>query len=119
VLDVKVIQGTSYRARGHKQEDKPVASSEMKVTFLVSTAVRMDGHGNIEVGEFTWERVAPIVRESFEESEESDRCGICGSVDHFREDHPQHRAEHLGSDGLGYGKCLACGELWPCQASRT
>ena len=27
-----------------------------------------------------------IERESIEEALENDRCGICGSVDHFRED---------------------------------
>lgn len=33
------------------------------------------------------------------------------------------RAEHApakaGPDGLGYGPCVGCGELWPCTSSRT
>lgn len=30
--------------------------------------------------------MAEIQRESIEDALENDRCGICGSVDHFRED---------------------------------
>jgi hypothetical protein len=30
----------------------------------------------------------------------------------------EHRAEHPGSDGLGYGVCKSCGEMWPCTESR-
>jgi hypothetical protein len=30
----------------------------------------------------------------------------------------QRRPEHLGADGLGYGLCRACGQMWPCPASR-
>jgi hypothetical protein len=28
------------------------------------------------------------------------------------------RPETPGGDGLGYGNCVACGELWPCAKSR-
>lgn len=31
----------------------------------------------------------------------------------------EHRAETPGGDGLGYGKCTGCGQLWPCMASRS
>lgn len=34
-----------------------------------------------------------IQRETVEEALENDRCGICGSVDHFREDHPADEPE--------------------------
>lgn len=30
----------------------------------------------------------------------------------------EHRASSPGGDGLGYGPCVGCGELWPCTASR-
>ena len=30
----------------------------------------------------------------------------------------EHRASSPGGDGLGYGPCVGCGELWPCKASR-
>jgi hypothetical protein len=30
----------------------------------------------------------------------------------------EHRPEYPGGDGLGYGRCTGCGELWPCTASR-
>lgn len=30
-----------------------------------------------------------------------------------------HRPSSLGGDGLGYGPCVGCGELWPCKASRA
>lgn len=29
----------------------------------------------------------------------------------------EHRPSSLG-DGLGYGPCVGCGELWPCGQSR-
>lgn len=32
---------------------------------------------------------------------------------------PKHAAEHPGSDGLGYGRCTACGEMWPCTTVRA
>ncbi len=34
-------------------------------------------------------RRKPIRRQSIEEALENDRWGICGSEDHFREDHPE------------------------------
>lgn len=42
-----------------------------------------------------------IQRESIEDALENDRCGICGSVDHFREDHPAaatHAQAHAQAD---------------------
>jgi hypothetical protein len=30
----------------------------------------------------------------------------------------QHHPQSPGGDGLGYGPCTGCGELWPCKASR-
>jgi hypothetical protein len=33
-------------------------------------------------------------------------------------DRAEHRPSSLG-DGLGYGPCVGCGELWPCKASRV
>lgn len=30
----------------------------------------------------------------------------------------EHRPSSLG-DGLGYGPCVGCGQLWPCMASRA
>lgn len=30
----------------------------------------------------------------------------------------EHRPSSLGGDGLGYGPCVGCGELWPCRQSR-
>jgi hypothetical protein len=30
----------------------------------------------------------------------------------------EHRASSPGGDGLGYGPCAGCGELWPCKPSR-
>ena len=30
----------------------------------------------------------------------------------------EHRASSRGGDGLGYGPCVACGELWPCKTAR-
>lgn len=29
-----------------------------------------------------------------------------------------HAPERPGPDGLGYGKCTSCGEIWPCSSSR-
>jgi hypothetical protein len=31
----------------------------------------------------------------------------------------EHRAETPGGDGLGYGRCVGCGEMWPCMPSRS
>jgi hypothetical protein len=31
----------------------------------------------------------------------------------------EHRAEHPGSDGLGYGRCVECSEMWPCHVFRA
>jgi len=31
----------------------------------------------------------------------------------------EHRPMSPGGDGLGYGPCVSCGELWPCKAVRT
>lgn len=42
----------------------------------------------------------PIVRESIEDALENDRCGICLSVDHFREDCPRAAAA-AGETGAG------------------
>lgn len=33
--------------------------------------------------------------------------------------HAVHRASSRGGDGLGYGPCVACGELWPCKTGRA
>lgn len=30
----------------------------------------------------------------------------------------QHHPQTPGGDGLGYGPCTGCGELWPCTPSR-
>ena len=30
----------------------------------------------------------------------------------------KHRPSSPGGDGLGYGPCVGCGELWPCAQSR-
>lgn len=30
----------------------------------------------------------------------------------------EHRPMSLGGDGLGYGPCVGCAELWPCPTSR-
>jgi len=30
----------------------------------------------------------------------------------------EHRPSSLG-DGLGYGPCVGCAELWPCKTSRS
>ncbi len=42
----------------------------------------------------------PIVRESIEDALENDRCGICLSVDHFREDCPRAAAAAGETDDL-------------------
>lgn len=31
----------------------------------------------------------------------------------------EHRPSSLGGDGLGYGPCVGCGQLWPCTTSRA
>lgn len=49
-----------------------------------------DGHDEgcpREGDEYTPEQRTAIERESIEDALENDRCGICGSVEHFREDH--------------------------------
>lgn len=49
-----------------------------------------DGHDegcSRQGDEYTPEQRAAIERESIEDALENDRCGICGSVEHFREDH--------------------------------
>lgn len=33
-------------------------------------------------------------------------------------EHAEHRPSSLGGDGLGYGPCVGCGQLWPCFTSR-
>lgn len=52
------------------------------------------------------EQGAPIKRESIAEALENDRCGICGSVDHFREDCPI--PDLAGAD---FRECTICWAL--------
>lgn len=46
-----------------------------------------------------------IVRETVEDALENDRCGICLSVDHFREDCPMDK--HTGECDRHYEPCSA------------
>jgi hypothetical protein len=70
---------------------------------------------------FTAEDAALVVealngREA-DDRREVDRINERADVRRRIAERAEHRPSSLG-DGLGYGPCVGCGELWPCQQSR-
>lgn len=74
---------------------------------------------------FTAEDAAEVV-EAMNEREAEDRREVEQANARFDEwadvrrrivNRAEHRPSSLG-DGLGYGPCVGCGELWPCKPSR-
>jgi hypothetical protein len=75
---------------------------------------------------FTAEDAALVV-EALNEREAEDRREVDRANAMFQEyadvrrriaEQAEHRPSSLGGDGLGYGPCVGCGELWPCGQSR-
>jgi hypothetical protein len=71
---------------------------------------------------FTAEDAALVVealneREA-EDRREVERANEWADVRHRIANRAEHRPAIPGGDGLGYGPCVGCGELWPCGQSR-
>ena len=62
----------------------------------------------------------PISPQSAQDASEVVRSGVSDS-ESLESAYPtiEHRPQTPGGDGLGYGPCTGCGELWPCTAFRA
>jgi hypothetical protein len=73
----------------HPDEEPPVSSLPVPKVNVIRTVV-------LPMTREILGAVDHPIRETIEEAEENDRCGKCGSVDHFVEDCPV--VEHAGAD---------------------
>jgi hypothetical protein len=68
------------------------------------------------------ERICALLNESDEQELATGRTKLAGlqeraDVRRRIAERAEHRPSSLG-DGLGYGPCTGCGQLWPCEQSR-
>jgi hypothetical protein len=118
-LVVEVLNGTARieGPRGHGICDCEGTDSD---PTSPTTGLAMDHHCDCRAVQ-----TAATFLGAYSRTKHAEACGNHGtSMDEFYrsvEEPPpiQHHPETPGSDGLGYGRCTGCGEMWPCKASRV